>query len=334
MNHPTLSGAAESAASAAALPTSSTPTPGVQETPAAPTADLQLARSNDGPSPTPATTLVTVKPVLPLAALPKTIGLPDRQRLALQALAAGNSVEDAARIAGISLSTLFRWRKHHPRFIAAWNAWQAESQKTARGLLIAANEHAARTVLRAAQNGDVRASLAVLKGMGTLAPQKAGAEIARAVEIELLHETIQAKSSLGGVTRAMRQERRERKLKEKQAAAQAEQRRQWLERYFQIAPLPRPVTPEAVAQSVKETTVLALRPDACSITLTAATGDRAALVKLIGQYDHATAQEVRRQLNSLPKLLSCLVFLHTAEAVAKKFESLGATVELRPGWSD
>jgi transposase-like protein len=334
MNHPTLPGAAESAASAAALPTSSTLASGVQETPAAQTTDLQLARSNDAPSPTAATTLVTATPVLPLAALPKTIGLPDRQRLALQALAAGNSVEDAARIAGISLSTLFRWRKYHPQFIAAWNAWQAESQKTARDLLVVANEHAARTVLRAAQNGDVRASLAVLKAMGTLAPQKAGAELARAVEIELLHETYQAKSSIRGDTRAMRQERCQQKQKEKQAAALAEQRRQWLERYFQIPPLPRPVTPEAVAQSVKETTGLSLREDACSITLTAATGDRAALVKLIGKYGKATALEVQNQLNSLPKLLSWMVLSHAVEGVAKELESLGATVELRPGWSD
>jgi ribosomal protein L7/L12 len=36
----------------------------------------------------------------------------------------------------------------------------------------------------------------------------------------------------------------------------------------------------------------------------------------------------------LPKLLSCLIFPHAAEAIAKKFEPLGATVELRPGWSD
>ena len=110
--------------------------------------------------------------------------------------------------------------------------------------------------------------------------------------------------------------------------------RQWHERYTQIPPLPRPVTPEAIAQTVKETTGLALRQDACSITLTAATGDRAALVKLIGQYDHATAPEIQSQLNSLPKLLGCLILTHAAEMVAKKFESLGATVELRPGWRD
>jgi len=334
MNNPTLSGAAELAAPAAALATSSAPTPGVRETPAASTGDLQLARSTDGPSPTPSVTVVTARPVLPLAALPKTMGLPDRQRLALQALAAGNSVEDAARIAGVSLSTLFRWRKHHPRFIAAWNAWQAESQKTARDLLLAANEHAARTVLRAARNGDVRASPALLKGLGTLAPQKVGAEIARAVEIQLLHETDKAKSSIGGDTSARRQERCERKIKEKQAAAQAEQRRLWLKRYFQIPPLPRPVSPEAIAQAARETTGLALRPDACSITLTAATGDRASLVKLIGQYDHSTAQEVQSQLNSPPRLLSCLIFSHAVEEVARKFESLGVTVELRPAWRD
>jgi hypothetical protein len=70
MNHPTLSGAAESATPAAALPTSSTLASGVQETPAAPvpsaveapTGDLQLARSNDAPSQIPPATLVTATP--------------------------------------------------------------------------------------------------------------------------------------------------------------------------------------------------------------------------------------------------------------------------------
>ena len=65
----------------------------------------------------------------------------------------------------------------------------------------------------------------------------------------------------------------------------------------------------------------------------AATGDRASLVKLIGQYDHSPAPEIRRQLNSLPKLLSCMIVPHAVEGLAENFESLGATVELRPGWS-
>ena len=140
MNNPTLSGAAESADFRRGSSNFLHPNSRRPGTPAGLTGDLQLARSNDDPSPAPSTALVTVTPVLPLATLPKTIGLPDRQRLALQAMAAGNGVEDSARIAGVSFSTLFRWRKQHPRFIAAWNAWQSESQKTARGLLLAAND--------------------------------------------------------------------------------------------------------------------------------------------------------------------------------------------------
>jgi hypothetical protein len=169
--------------------------------------------------------------------------------------------------------------------------------------------------------------------MGTLAPRTVGAEVARAVEIQLLRETDNAKTSIGGDTRAHRPYRREQKIREKQAAAQAGQRRKWLERYAQIPSLPGPVTPEAIARTVWETTGLALRPDACSIILTAATGDRASLVELIGKYDYATAPEVQSQLNALPKLLSCLIVPHAADEVAKKFESLGATVELRPAWS-
>ena len=361
MNNPALSEVAGSSASAAALPISPASTLGVQEAPAvaasgavesavpcvdvpapsaveaptlirvdAPTLDLRLARSGESPS----LTLVTAKPVLPLATLPKTIGLPERQRLALQALAAGNSVEDAAHLAGVSLSTLFRWRKHHPRFIAAWNAWQSESQRTARDLLVAANVYAARTVLRAAQNGDVRASLAILKGSGTLAAQTPGADIARAVKIQLDSEIQQAKTRFHGDTGTARLERAIRKQKEKQAAALVEQKRQWFERYLQIPPLPRPITSEAIARSVKEATALGLSPDACSITLTAAAGERTALVKLIVEYGHYRVPEAQALLNALPKVLTWRFISNAVEEAAKEFESLGATVELRPGWRE
>ncbi len=171
--------------------------------------------------------------------------------------------------------------------------------------------------------------------MCNLKRSAAGTEFARAVELQLLRETDNAKIRIGSDTRASRRERRERKAKQKQSAAHAEQRRQWLARYLQIPPLPRPVTPEAIAQTLRETTTVSLRPDACSITLTAAApGDRTELLKLIGQYDHSPAPQVQSQLSSLPKLLTCLIVAHAAETVAKKFEVLGAKVELRPGWSE
>ena len=173
-----------------------------------------------------------------------------------------------------------------------------------------------------------------MKGLGTLAPQTPGAEIARAVEIELRRETDNAKSSFGGDTRAIRRGRAE-KWRKSRTRPRPSKGGNGSRHYHQIPPLPRPVTPEAIAQAVRESPGLALRLDACTITITAATaaGNRASLIKLIGQFDHSPAPEIQKQLNSLPKLLSCMIVPHAVEGLAAKFESLGATVQLRPGWN-
>jgi hypothetical protein len=329
MNTSSIPGAADSASPEAALLTSTTLASGVQETPDVPATDLQIAPATGASSPT----IVIAKPIAPLPDLPHSIGLQARQRLALQALAAGNSVYAAARHAGVNPSTLFRWRRRDARFIAAFNAWQAHSQQAARDCLIAANEHAARTILRAAQTGHVQASLAVLKGMGTLAPQKIGPEFARAVALKLSSESDKIKSEMGGDTREMRQRRAKRKLNEKKAATEAENRKKAFDRHMQIPPLPRPITLEAIEQSVKAYGHLAdIYAKACSITITAATGDHKPLLALLTKWDQATGEEAQRQLNSPPKLLTNMVLWDHAERIAQQFEALGAAVELRPGW--
>ena len=222
---PLIPGAADSAASDdAAFPASITPTPGVRETPddlpdataldatrrcgsnalqddGAPEETALQTRDVAQPVGVVLPTVVQARPVVPPPALPQALGLSDRQRRALAALAGGMGPHAAAEIAGVSPVTLFRWRKFHPKFIAAYNAWKAESLRTAQEYLAAANEQAARTILRAVQAGDVRASLAVLRGLGALVPQKIGPAYAPIVEQDIVRELQAGRSAFGARSR-------------------------------------------------------------------------------------------------------------------------------------
>ena len=197
MNTSSIPGAADSAVPTAAFPIPSSPTPVTPDqspdqspdhsiVPASEKPDAQPA---DAPAPTRVTaTAIASQASPPATSLPQSIGLQERQRVVLQALTAGNSVQIAAQLAGIHPASIYRWKKYDARFIAALNAWRAQTQRSGHDTLQAAVGHAAENVLRATQKGDVRTSLALLKGLGTLAPQRPGSSQPAVVARELAAE--------------------------------------------------------------------------------------------------------------------------------------------------
>jgi hypothetical protein len=89
--------------------------------------------------------------------------MPRQQQIAMEKLASGETIVDAAQAA-----TLHRWLKQDARFAAAYNAWQQEAVATARGRLLALSDQAVTTVANSVKAGDTRAALLVLKAMGAM----------------------------------------------------------------------------------------------------------------------------------------------------------------------
>jgi transposase-like protein len=94
--------------------------------------------------------------------------MPRQQQIAMEKLASGETIVDAAQAAGVTRMTLHRWLKQDARFAAAYNAWQQEAVATARGRLLALSDQAVTTVANSVKAGDTRAALLVLKAMGAM----------------------------------------------------------------------------------------------------------------------------------------------------------------------
>ena len=115
-------------------------------------------------------------PVAPDAAAPdgkpRKLSLRAAQELALQNLAAGRSISDAARTVGVDRRTLYRWIHDDARFAAAYNAWRREVVDSGRARILAMSNRALDAVQTAIENGDARIALQVAKASGALdAPQ-------------------------------------------------------------------------------------------------------------------------------------------------------------------
>jgi hypothetical protein len=98
-----------------------------------------------------------------------------RQGAAVRELLRGRGVASAARTIGVSRQTLYRWMAE-PRFMACMNKWRLGVTEVARGQVFAALGDAADTVAKALREGDLRASLVVMKEMGALRPATADSE--------------------------------------------------------------------------------------------------------------------------------------------------------------
>ena len=98
--------------------------------------------------------------------MPKS--LTAKQTKTLEFLLAGESVTSAARLAGVARETVHRWLRFEWHFQAALNRGQKELLDAAISRLIAVTHQAASNLASAVKEGDLRASSALLKGLGVL----------------------------------------------------------------------------------------------------------------------------------------------------------------------
>lgn len=107
------------------------------------------------------------------------------QEQVLGLLAGGKTAKEAAAGAGVSRSTLYRWMRDDPAFVATWNAWQRDQRQATQAQLLGMAGEAVAAVRGAIQKGDGRLALAMLKAMGLLAEQPAGSEDPELVAMQL-----------------------------------------------------------------------------------------------------------------------------------------------------
>jgi len=94
--------------------------------------------------------------------------LSPRQLLALAEILTGASLTSAAEVAGCSRRQIYRWMSEDFSFMASYNRGCKNLRREAETSLLSVARHAAETVQRAVIDGNVIASLAVLKGLGLL----------------------------------------------------------------------------------------------------------------------------------------------------------------------
>ncbi len=94
--------------------------------------------------------------------------LPVKQRAALEALAKGSSVADAAASIGVSRGTIYYWLKSDATFQAAYNQWHEMMEQSCRSRLEMMLDKASSALEKALEGGDAKAALQLLKGMGMI----------------------------------------------------------------------------------------------------------------------------------------------------------------------
>lgn len=92
------------------------------------------------------------------------------QLLYLRALLKGKNVSAAASEAGVTRQTAYRWQAD-PQFAAILSTWSSRALNLTRVQLLALTEEATANVAVAIKKGDMRVSLALLKGVGGLSPK-------------------------------------------------------------------------------------------------------------------------------------------------------------------
>jgi hypothetical protein len=115
------------------------------------------------------------------------LALSPAQFIAIDLMLQGNTLVAAARSAGVTRKTLYRWLHHDPKFQAAYNAWQLDLLTSARSRLLSLTDDAVNT-LTVHVKTDGRLALALLKSLGTLDRPTPGStdpeEIAQRMKIE------------------------------------------------------------------------------------------------------------------------------------------------------
>jgi len=88
--------------------------------------------------------------------------------IALERLIAGETITAAAEAAGVTRETVHRWKKSDWRFQAALNQRLLEYQQAAHTKLHSAALRASEVIAEAIDRGNLKAAIAVLKGIGAL----------------------------------------------------------------------------------------------------------------------------------------------------------------------
>jgi hypothetical protein len=133
-------------------------------------------------------------------------GLGDKQRAVLEGLLEGKTAEETARTAGVGRATVYRWLKTDPAFGAAYNEWHSAMRESCRSRLLMQTDKAAGAVERAVENGDTRAALQLLRGLGFVRPTADGPsdaeEVRKRMELEMRRKRVELKKEefevLGG----------------------------------------------------------------------------------------------------------------------------------------
>jgi hypothetical protein len=97
------------------------------------------------------------------------------QLSAIEALAAGRSMNEAAAVAGVDRSTLYRWRRDDDDFRAALAGIRNDAREELRTRLLTMATKACVVVETALDAGDAKTAIAILRGCGALpgvAPQE------------------------------------------------------------------------------------------------------------------------------------------------------------------
>ena len=110
--------------------------------------------------------------------------LSSRQTRVLSALLAGATITSAAKTAAVDRTTVHRWLREDFAFQAACNRLRRELQRELEARLERAVRAAAETVCAAVEAGDLRASLAVLRGTGVLSGARPAIGPEDAAELE------------------------------------------------------------------------------------------------------------------------------------------------------
>lgn len=95
-------------------------------------------------------------------------GIAPNQVIALERLLAGDTVTAAAQAAGVSRETVHRWKRYDWQFQAALNQGLNEYQEATRTRLHSVAHRASEIIAQAIERGNLKAAIAVLKGVGVL----------------------------------------------------------------------------------------------------------------------------------------------------------------------
>ena len=110
------------------------------------------------------------------------------QQNAMELLVMGKTIAETARSAGVSRTTIYHWLRNDPVFQAAYNQWHDQLEEGCRSRLLTLTDKATDAIEKALENGDARAALQLLKGMGMIRHKIVGPtdaeEIRKKSEIE------------------------------------------------------------------------------------------------------------------------------------------------------